>query len=100
MVAATVASPGDGSGQITKSPGISRFMKNVFGLTKHGLKEDVSNKTADPEKSLSDKLIQVRSIQWSLLTNDELAEILVRGLKWTNVIIIKKNKYLKKSHKN
>ena len=32
MVAATVASPGDGSGQITKSPGISRFMKNVFGL--------------------------------------------------------------------
>ena len=41
MVAATVASPGDGSGQITKSPGISRF-KNVFSQTKHDLMEETS----------------------------------------------------------
>jgi len=41
MVAATVASPGDGSGQITKSPGISRF-KNVFSQTKQDLMEETS----------------------------------------------------------
>ena len=29
MVAATVASPGDGNGQATKSPGISRSLDNL-----------------------------------------------------------------------